>query len=526
MRLRNIFWVILIAVLLSPFVLAKDITMGLDQKEYYFKTGEEAIIPLAIDNNYGKSIDGMFSYTYTQEVNNAGMHFSSSNTQSKSFSVVDGKSNVSLNFGSSDSPMDLRVNMLFSYNDGSEKQVSLESILIHFVSDDSQKNNQPQKVTSSSQKVQGQQNAGQGQNQEDNFLSKAQQMIQQMQGQQSNPASSTQSGKLQNNQMGQDSNALKKQMQQDAAQQEQMKKEFQEVLSQNQELGKNNEEMMQQGYQLESGSVNPESNNTGSFQLNYKNNQTGESATVSGKIENKTLKSLVTDSPEERQKALAKLAGNKQYSDYKSKLEKEGFKQQGNEFMFEQNKTIVTSNFVDANNQTAKIESNIVNGSISSVVMQKDENAADYRFYLFIAVLILILLVASYFIYKKYYKKIRKEIVNEIAPFIAPVFDHKKEARELIEKAKKKYKEKEFKDAYSFASRAVRLFLSYENGLKKELTNDEIVHFYKQHKKEHKTLKEFLDLCCLVEFAKYKANDDDFNEIVRFAEKTIDIQTL
>jgi hypothetical protein len=516
--LKKIFYFMILAFLLLPCVLAKEITFTLDQKEYYFKVGEDSVIPLQISNTYNTAIDGQFSYSYSQEVNNGGMHFSSSNTQSKSFSVAKGESNVSIGFGSSDSPMDLKVDMSFQYDKGGQKQVSLDSILIHFVSDDSQKNNQPQQVKSSTQKTESQ-NSGQGQNQEDNFFSKAQQMIKQMQGGGNEP--STQSGKLQNNQLGQDSNALKKQMQKDMQEQDQMRKELQNALSQNKDLAEKNQEMQQQGYQLESGNVNPESNNTGSFQLNYKNDQTGESASVSGKMENGTLKSIVTDSPQERQKALDELAKNKQYSNYKSQIEKNGFKQQGNEFSFEENKTTVTSNFLDSNNQTAQIQAEIINGSVSNVVLQKDEKEKDYRMYSFILVFLVVLSLLAYFIYKKYFKKIKKEIVKEIAPLFVPHFDYKKEAQKLIIESQKKYHEEEFKEAYSLASRAVRLFLSYENGLKKELTNDEMIQFYKKNKKETKKLKEFLDLCCLVEFAKYKANDEDFCEIIRFAEKII-----
>jgi len=68
----------------------------------------------------------------------------------------------------------------------------------------------------------------------------------------------------------------------------------------------------------------------------------------------------------------------------------------------------------------------------------------------------------------------------------------------------------------------LRLFLSYENRLNKEITNDEIINFLREHKKEYKEAKECFDLCSLVEFAKYKANKEDFDRIIEKAKKIIE----
>jgi hypothetical protein len=63
--------------------------------------GEDANIPLTIENDYGKAIDGMFSYTIVQESNQGGFHYQSSNTQSKSYRVPEGKNTINIGFGTS-----------------------------------------------------------------------------------------------------------------------------------------------------------------------------------------------------------------------------------------------------------------------------------------------------------------------------------------------------------------------------------------------------------------------------------------
>ena len=93
-----------------------DITFSVDQKDYYFKTGENAIIPLHMKNTYEKQINGILTYTYTQEINQGGMHMSSSNSHSTSFSVKESETTQGLNFGTSDTPSELDISLKFVYN--------------------------------------------------------------------------------------------------------------------------------------------------------------------------------------------------------------------------------------------------------------------------------------------------------------------------------------------------------------------------------------------------------------------------
>jgi len=110
-------WIVLVVItfLLIPTVFAKDISFAVDQSDYYFLTGEEAIINLDTENTYKKPINGLLSYVLTQEIFQQGFQYSSSNTQSTSFSVEEGENIIPLNFGTSDDPMTLTVNLIFTY---------------------------------------------------------------------------------------------------------------------------------------------------------------------------------------------------------------------------------------------------------------------------------------------------------------------------------------------------------------------------------------------------------------------------
>lgn len=493
-----------------------DITFSLNQTDYYFKIGENAIIPLNIQNTYEKQINGMLTYSYTQEINQGGMYISSSNSRSVSFSIEDGNSTQLLNFGTSDKPSDLNIDLKFVYTLNNETRVvNLNGIKIHFVSDDSQKQNQVNQISSSSEKWTASQ-----QSQSQDPFSQMQQQINQIMNNYQQPQNPQQA--LQNNQMAQDSSAIKKQIENQIKEQQEMKKEFQKQLTQNEEFQKAHEKLLKEGYNLTSANFKPVTNRTGDFEINYKN-QNGEKASLKGSMKDGKIESLQKDTPQIRQEMLNQLQNNKQFQEYQKQLQNEGFTQQDIDIYKEQNKTKVKVSYKNKNNETANITAEIENKNVKNVELQKTEKEKKNNYLWFLLVIIIILVsTLGYFIYKKLNKKHSLETPVVTKKIVKKPFDYKLESMKLIEKSIKLFEQKRYKDAYGMASQAVRLFLSYKNGLNKEITNDEIINFLRKQNKEYKEVKECLDLCSLVEFAKYEPNKKDFDKIVKIAKKIIE----
>ena len=510
-----------------------DITFSLEQSDYYFKTGENAVVNLDSDNSYGQPISGTLSYTLTQSVNQGSFQYSSSNTKSTSFSVKDGKTKIPLGFGTSDTPLTLTVDLKFSYNKDEDREVALNGLKIHFVDDNTQKNSQQNSqrnnqqnsqnnpLSSSSQKAQ--QNSQQNQQQNDPFSQQQkqmQQMINQMTGnQQANQPQNSQQA-LQNNQMNQDSSALKQQIQQQLQQQQQLKQEFQKTLSQNPQFQKEHQDLLKQGYNLTSANVNPSSKDTGNFQMNYQK-PNGEKASLKGNMENGEMKDMQKDTAESRQQIMDKLQQDKSFKKYEDKLQQQGFSRKDTAVSPQQNKTTVQVNYADKNNNTADIKADVINDTVENVKLtqQNDKKNNFWKILLWG----LIIIVLGYFAYKKLMVKFRKKKTIEPESPSKPVkpFDHKKEALSMLERSKELFAGKDYKEAYGRAGQALRLYLSYENHLRKEVTNDEIIDYLRKHKKSHLDAKECFDLCSLVEFAKYEANKKDFDKILKYAEKII-----
>jgi len=501
---------VLLFIMSISLVHAKDITLSLDQKEYYFSVGQNAIIDLKSDNTYKEPISGILTYSITQSMNQGGFQYSNTNTQSKSLTLEKEEMDLPLNFGVADSPMTLIVGLRFSFTKKQSREVVLDDIKIYFVSDDSQKNNQENQVKSSSQKTQSKKQ------QQDPFAQQEKKMQQMMQNMFSNQQQQPQSAqqKLQNNQMSQDSSALKKQIQKQLSEQQKIHEEFQKKVEQDQELLKEHQSMLNKGFEMNNGNVNPISKDSGSFELNYQNKE-GEEASLFGDFQNGTLSNLEKNTPETREKIMEQLSQNKKYQKYQGQLKKQGFSEQEVDISKDGNVTVVSQNYVNENNETATIKAQVVNNTIKKVELDKSK---DKRNYFWVVVFLVLLSILGYI----WYNKLKKEKTPEgIKKTVEKPLDYRKESFRMLEKAKKLFDKKEFKDAYMLAAQSLRLYLSYENNLKKEITNDEVLNSIRKNKKHYKDAKECFDLCSLVEFAKYEANKNDFEKIVSYVEKML-----
>ena len=490
-----------------------NIIFSIPQKDYYFLVGEQAYIPLNITDLYNNDINGILGYTITQEINSGSVHFSSSNTKSTNLKVSKGNSTVNLGFGSSDKPETLSVSLNFNYDNNGSKVVSLGDIAIHFVENESDKQNQANPMQSSSQE------ASTTQQTTDPFAQQeqqTQQIMQQMINQQSSVQNPQQAA--QNNQPDQDTSALKEQMQKQVQKQQQMQQQFQQQIGTSQDFQKANQELSNLGYNLTSISANPSSNNTGTFTASY-DKQNGDKASIQGEMNNGTMKSLQTDTAEDRQKMRDLLSQNKDFQNYLKQLQDDGFKEVDSTFSRENNTTALQIQYQNSQNETAQINARFANGSVEHVELVREQERNLYPIYL---IGILISLVLAYLVYNKYSgKKEKKTLVGENIPLQEENFDFREEAGKLVEKAISLYEEKQFKDAYGAAAQAMRLYLSYKYGLKKEVTNSELINYLRSKGVEYGKFDRCLQLSSLVEFAKHMPDDSEFEEMIKIIKNTI-----
>jgi hypothetical protein len=493
--------------LFIPFqlVYAEDIEMFVDQSAYYFKVGDDAVIPLEIHNNFGHQISGMLQYTITQQIKQGNTQFSSTNTQATIFSINEGKQTVSLDFGTSNSPTTLIVNLNFNYNIGNEMNVSLDPIEIHFVTDESQKNNTQNRMQSSSQQ------SSPSQNNQPNPQQSLQQKLNNLLNQ--SPLIQNPQQRLQNNQLSQDSNALKQEIQQQLQDENKLKQEFAKQLASNEDFQKLHQQILQQGYNVTSNNLYPNSTSTGNFEINYQNEQ-GKWAKIQGSMINGTLTDIQKQTQEEKDNLLSKLRQDPTFQGYESQLTNEGFTEQNIEYASEKNMTSILLKYQNNKIKTASIKADFKNNELIKVQLEKP--GTDYS-NLFPLVAILPLSIMAYILYKKLKTK-KKILTNPIISKKTESFDYVKISKNLIQEAKNDFKEKNYKNAYGKAAQAIRIFLSYDLNLNKEITNEEILLFLNNAKYPKTDIENCFKFSSLVEFAKQETNENEFNKIINTAE--------
>lgn len=326
--------------------------------------------------------------------------------------------------------------------------------------------------------------------------------------------------KLQNNQMNQDSNALKQQMEEQVKEQQQKEQEFKESLQNNEELQKAKEQIENEGFNQKSESVDPESKDSGEFNYEFEN-QDGEKASLSGSMKNGTIENMEQKTEKGLKSMVEEMKSDGEFKKMDEQLKKEGLNE-GVPSMekLPNNSTKVTLPYsMQKDNQTINksIIATFENGNMTSVKIVDPEKERKKSFWLWTTIILLLAAVAMFVVSKKRkISEVKQEEENNHKSF-----NYKKEALALIKEAKQLFEKGEKKESYAKVSYAVRLFYSYKLKLKKEITSAVLVKYMKGKKLAFKDVLDCLNMCALVEFAKYSPNKSDFEKIISLAESSI-----
>jgi hypothetical protein len=219
------------------------------------------------------------------------------------------------------------------------------------------------------------------------------------------------------------------------------------------------------------------------------------------------------------------LAKNPEFQKYAEQLTNAGFNSTQPSFNpISQNHTEIT---VPYRNESAekKITADYVNGTIQNVTLEstaeQKKEESNILWWLLLLLITIVLVIIGWFIYDRYIKKAPRE---EPLPVVSEQSaDYVTEARRMVEEAEGLFRNSREKDAYEKVSQALRFYFAQKFSIKKELLNTELITILsgKEDTNTYSNVKECLDLCGMVEFAKYRANSDDFGKIVAMAKAVI-----
>jgi len=322
---------------------------------------------------------------------------------------------------------------------------------------------------------------------------------------------------IQNNQLNQNTNVIKKEIEK----QKQMEKEFQENLIKNKEFQKLNDRLTGLGYNLTNASYNIKTNNTGSFELEYQKAD-GKIATVKGEMENGTLKNLMYLTAEDKEEILKKLYQNKQFQQYNRELVENGFNKSQPVFnQISQNHTKVEISYTKGR-EKAKIIADYVNGSIENIFIEKKSEGSNLLWFLLILPFLGLIGYISSRYFRNYFRneKIGMSEVQVTKPMAS--VDFVQQAKDMLSDAERFHSEGRVKDAFEKISQAIRFYFSRKFNLNREITVKELLSTLRSTDfKEYSKIEECLELCNLVEFAKYSPDENDFRKALDLAREII-----
>ncbi len=502
----RIFPLLIFLCLLISSVYAAGITLSADQKEYYFSLGESADIPVAIASDFDRSIDGTLQFSTVEQLQTAGTVMTSSNNRMYSHSISPGNSQITINAGSSDVEKNVRVQVTYDYTDTAPVQVRLPEIIIHFVSKPPPSSSTQSPITSSSA-------PGSGNSQMTSSVQIVQQSmsIQQQTGQQS-----TVQQAIANNQMPQDAAALKAQLQQEAAQKEKNQNEFNERLAADPLVQQVNATLAADGFIRESINTNPKSSDEGTFAMSYKN-PAGDKMDLQGTMTGGIVPSVLEQSAS-AVNVTAPLSANTTYQSLASELKGQGFKRNQTLMNVTLLGATVNITYLSGQGEPAYVNATIDRENVTQVSLGISKEKTNYLFIGLIVALLIILGLIIWWMYRR--MVVQKKILSTAGPLFHPApveLDYKKEALRLLKEAEKSFTRGEYQDAYGLAGRAVRIFLSYELGVRHELTNAELASVLAASglATQYKTVIALLERCSDVEFAKGQPDSGEFTSIIR-----------
>jgi len=506
--------ILCVGLLIVP-VMAADITMSAGSSDYYFGFGESADVPIAMTSSFDHDVDGTLQFSTTEQLQNAGTVMMSTKNKVYSHTVSPGDSQITISAGTSDVEKTVRVQVAYDYTDPSAIHVAMPEILIHFVAQPPQSPGSQSPVTSTS-------SAGSGNVPTSSSVQIVQQSV-------SSPQQSGRDGTVQqalsNGQLAQDTGALKEQLQKEAEKAELDKAAFEEALNRDPLLASVNESLAADGFSRASQVTNPESGTAGTFSQEYRN-AAGETATVAGRMENGAVPS-VTETSAAPVNVTTPIAANTTYQSAVKQLSEQGFSHNTSTLNIAAGGgSMVNLTYQNPQGKRAFVNATTDGTNVTQLTIAVEPDAPfDYLPVLVAIVAGIVILIAAWVLYRRFLRT--GAPVPNLVPAAMPrePVDHRKAARELLAKAEIAYGKQQYADACGLVGQALRLFLSGENGVRHEMTNTELLAFLRSIPADSRTVRDILDRCTDVEFARGTLGPDEFPGMVIAIRNLIDGKT-
>lgn len=468
---------------------AGQVTLITPQKEFYFLTGEEAALPLTLNNSCDHDITGVlrFSTVAEKEGGNATMTL-----QEKTFTLFTGTRLYLLPAGRAATPRVLRGDIIFLYPDNGGRRASLENIIIHFVNttEEIRADRDLQESTDMPDKAAG--SAG-------------------MSVSGSTAPSADPLQKVQNNQPGQDIAGLQQQLQQEDAASLRQKKAFLALLLQDPVIAQINGSLVQDGFSPGGTEVFLDTDISGNFSLSYE--KQARPAVVRGSVGNGSLLSA-DESSQSPVPLPVPLSENGTFRLFERELAENGFARNTTLMYYTPGVVTVNLTYTDAGNHITILKAVIVNGTITGIDRETPDQFSALLAPFLSVVLVCLLFAGILYLGRRLPRSPSPEPEKPGPGENRP--GYRTIAEMMLIEAGVLAKSGFRADAYARAGRALRFILSHRLGDGRELTNEETLRMLSSGGTGNDRAAEILGRCSTVAFAKGTPDPEEFAGILIF----------
>jgi hypothetical protein len=492
MKKRGILFVVLLCLILMPSC-AGQIIIQSAQKDYYFLTGEDAVLPLTLNNTYSHDIPGVLRSTTVAE-NPGG---SGTTVQEKAFTMFTGQRLYLLPAGRSDTPLTLHAGIVFFTPENGGRRASLDDIVIHFVKDpaDIQAIGNPQEGTDSP---------------DPSAVSAGSMSVP---GKTNPPADPLQ--RLQNNQP-RDMQSLQQQMQKDDAELLRQKREFLSLLMLDPTIASLDRSLVNAGFALTGPEVSPLTNTSGNFSFSYE--KESQSAVVHGSVDEGRLR-FADESSRSTVPLPEVLRDNATFRTLERELETSGFLRNATLVHATPGAVMVNLTYGDTKSRVIYLNAAIANGTITSIGQETLSEPSLFPVPL-LSVVLICLLSGGILILSRRLPRATLPAAEPPGPEPAPPL-YRTLAATMLDEADAMADQGLFPDAYARAGQVLRLILSHEMSDGREMTNEEVFRMLSRHYAGDDRRVLLLERCGRVAFAKESPDPEEFKRMLKFLRRLL-----
>ena len=506
MRWQAMYISLLLCVLTSG-AMAGDITVSAGQQDYYFLTGQPIEIPLTVTSSFPDDVQGTVRFSTDALLQKTGTIMISTQNRVFSRNIPAGRSFLNLTMPPSQVSRNYKVHISFYHTTPSPVNASLPEFFVHIVADPGLIQNSPLLLESTSRPESGQIPSASSVGMVEQTVSTREQM-----GFDSSGGLHPASGQPQ------PYSETGLQQQRDRETREREQDEFDSRLGNDPLILAVNASLVSEGFCQQAVDTQPAGNDTGTFSMLYRRGAE-DRVVVQGSMQegvvlsvNEVANAAITADPA--------LNANTTFRSIVGTLAKQEFGHRETRINRTLTGAIVNATFVSEEGRKAFVNATTYNNRVVQVTMEYEEKASGFLLVAVSVLVTVILMICMGFAYRKYGSN-RSPVPEPVAGSLLPDFDHRREAERFLNEAELAFARQQYRDAYGLASRALRLFLSYEYGNHEEVTSTEIVSHLRNAGMDARDIETILWQCDDVVFARGEPNPGEFSSVVHQIRKMI-----